>query len=363
MESLGMHKRLTLAGATTYPVRRCAVSSPGGFTLRMTVATIVLNWNGKAHLQACLGDLVGQDYPSHRVVVVDNGSEDGSQFWLRGAYPQIELIENFRNVGFAEGNNVGVRRVLADPDTRYITLVNNDTRIPPAWLSALVDALETHPDYWAAQTPLVFAKDPDVINSLGIAIEPSLWAFDDGCMERDPGRFAESEIFGVTAGAAVFRREAIEALLVDGNLFDPRFFAYYEDVDLAFRARLRGLRALMVPHPPVMHEGSATGGKAVGRKVFLLERNHWLYVLKNIPAGVFWKRILPFLAKRVSRMAQWVRPGSLRVLLASIAGNLAWIGWLPYLLSARWRNLRLSSRSNFAQALELRSGASERARV
>lgn len=219
----------------------------------MTAATIVLNWNGRGYLEGCLADLAAQDYPRHRVVVVDNGSEDGSQFWLRGAHPQVELLENHRNVGFAEGNNVGVRHLLADPEVRFIGFLNNDTRVGEDWLSKLIGALDRRPEFGAAQGPLVFAHEPELINSLGIAFERSLWAFDDGCFERDPARLEEAEVFGVTAGAAVMRREMVEDLLVDGSLFDPRFFAYYEDVDLALRARLRGWRSLLVPEAVVRH--------------------------------------------------------------------------------------------------------------
>src|SRR5687767_6514632 len=101
----------------------------------MRVTTIVSNWNGQAFLDASLPDLLGQDHTDHRVIVVDNGSSDGSQFWLRGAHPDLELVELYANTGCAHANNVGIRLALEDPDTRYIALVNNDTRIPSDWLS------------------------------------------------------------------------------------------------------------------------------------------------------------------------------------------------------------------------------------
>lgn len=329
----------------------------------MTVATIVLNWNGKRYLQDCLPDLIAQNYLAHRVVVVDNGSRDGSQYWIRGNFPQVELIETFSNVGFAEGNNVGIRRALEYPEVRYLALVNNDTRIPKDWISTLVSALDRNPEYGAAQGPLVFNDDPFTINSLGIALEPSLWAFDDGCMEKDPSRFQAGEIFGVTAGAAIFRREMVEDLLVDGALFEPRFFAYYEDVDLALRARLKGWKCLFVPGAVVRHVGSATAGREVHRKVFLLERNHWFYVIRNIPLSVFLLKTPGFLKKRAVRITQWARERNWRCLAWSIRGNLVWVLSILWLIRTRRQNLRIGDRDSLVGALDLKLGNSERSRV
>jgi GT2 family glycosyltransferase len=321
-----------------------------------SVATIVLNWNGKDFLESCLPDLKTQNYPSLRILVVDNGSEDGSQMWLRGTYPEVELIETYDNIGFAEANNVGIRRALEDPEVGYIALVNNDTRIEPEWVATLVETLERGDGFGAAQSPLVFDHDPDSINSLGIAIEPSLWAFDDGCFEENSG-LTEKEIFGVTGGACLFSREMVEDLMVGGSFFDPRFFSYYEDVDVAFRARLKGWRALLVPAPVVRHHGSGTGSRQLHRKVFMLERNHWMYVIKNVPIRIFIARLPQFIRKRVSRIVHWLRPPSLRMLFWSIRGNLAWIPRLPYLLRAR-RSTGGDAKA-LEKALSLRAGEKE----
>lgn len=329
----------------------------------MRVATLVLNWNGKAHLRTCLADLVAQDHPDHRIVVVDNGSHDGSQFWLRGAYPEIELVETFRNTGFAEGNNIGIRSILADPEVKYLALVNNDTRVPGNWVSTLVGALEAGPEFSAAQTALVFEHDPSIINSLGIAVEPSLWAFDDCCMQTDPSRFARSEVFGVTAGACMYRREMVEALLTDDCFFDPSFFAYYEDVDVAFRGRHQGFRSLFVPGPVVRHVGSATSNKSVHRKVYLLERNHWYYVIRNVPRAELVARGPHFIRKRVERVRQWVKPLQPRILVWSVLGNLIWILKLPRLLRARRSILGSARPGELARSLNIRISESDHAPV
>jgi GT2 family glycosyltransferase len=322
-----------------------------------TVATIVLNWNGREFLEACLPDLKLQSYPSQRILVVDNGSGDGSQMWLRGTYPEVELIENYVNIGFAEANNIGIRRALEDSDVAYIALVNNDTRLEADWLSSLVNALQTKDRFGAVQSPLVFDDDPATINSMGIAIERSLWAFDDGCFEPSATR-TEKEIFGVTGGACLFSRELVEDLMVDGSFFDPRFFSYYEDVDVAFRARHRGWRALLVPDPMVRHKGSGTGSREIHRKVFMLERNHWMYVVKNVPLRTFLSHLPHFLRKRVSRVVHWLRPPNLRLLAWSIRGNLVWMASLPYLLKARRRTIR-GDRRTLEAALDLRAGAKD----
>lgn len=285
---------------------------------------------------------------------MDNGSTDGSQFWMRGHWPDVELIENHRNLGFAEGNNVGIRRVLEDSEVGYIALLNNDCRVQTDWISTLVSALDSQTG--AVQGPLVFAHDPAIVNSLGIAIEPSLWAFDAGCLEKFDPSMTTSEIFGVTAGAALFRREMVEDLLVAGSFFDPKFFAYYEDVDVAFRARLRGWRSLLVPEALVVHAGSATGHRNIAGKVYFLERNHWFYVIKNVPTTVILKRIPHFVAKRFTRTFQWLKPTSLRTFIASVRGNTMWVLWLPSLVKSR-RQIRIGNRQELIRAMNLRAGS------
>ncbi|MCA9898839.1 MAG: glycosyltransferase family 2 protein, partial [Anaerolineales bacterium] len=132
-----------------------------------SVSIIVVNWNGRHHLQLCLTALFAQTYPNFEVILVDNGSTDGSQAFVREQFPTVRLIALPENVGFARGNNEGIRASTAD----YIATVNNDTRVDPNWLTALVETAESNPNVGMCAAKLLFWDRPDVINSAGICLD------------------------------------------------------------------------------------------------------------------------------------------------------------------------------------------------
>ncbi|PKP61969.1 glycosyltransferase family 2 protein [Candidatus Atribacteria bacterium HGW-Atribacteria-1] len=247
------------------------------------VAIIVLNWNGKQDTIECLESLKQITYSNYEILLVDNGSTDGSVKYFKERYPEIEIIVNEENLGFAEGNNIAMKVALKDKYVKYIALLNNDTKVEPYWLEELVKVAESDERVGSCQSKMLLMSNPMVVDAVGISITRSGGAIQDGYETRDIGQYDQvKEIFGVCAGAALYRRE----MLTQIGLFDEDFFAYYEDVDLALRARLAGWKSMYVPKAIVYHVHSATFGKNSPFKLYFLTRNEYYYKIKNLPTSI-----------------------------------------------------------------------------
>jgi GT2 family glycosyltransferase len=251
------------------------------------ISVVIANWNGRHHLAACLPALAEQTLPPDEVIVVDNGSTDGSVAWLEASFPSVRVLANDRNRGFAAANNQGIDAARGD----YVALLNNDARPMAGWLAALNQAVEGDPRRGMAASLMVFADRPGVINSTGICVDRLgiSWDRQGGRPVAAAGE-AEVEVFGASAGAALYRR----ALFDDVGVFDEAFFAYLEDVDLAWRARWRGWQAVFAPSALVYHAHSATGQEGSPFKTYWLSRNKLLVIAKNYPAPFLW-RYLPLI--------------------------------------------------------------------
>jgi GT2 family glycosyltransferase len=255
------------------------------------VTVVIPTLNGRAMLAGCLQSLEAQTYHDWEAIVVDNGSTDGTVEWLREAHPAVRVIANGENRGFAAAINQGIKAGAG----RYVATLNNDAEAAPGWLAALVGAAESERTpgvrVGMCASKMLFADRPDVINSAGICVDRAGIAWDRlGGVPDDagPGRTGEwAEVFGPCAGAALYSR----AMLGEVGLLDPDFFAYMEDVDLAWRARRAGWRCLYVPEARVLHRHSATGREGSSFKSYHLGRNKVWLVAKNYPFGPLWHHV------------------------------------------------------------------------
>lgn len=241
------------------------------------VSVVVVNWDGRVMLEQCLAVVVpGARCAGDEVVVVDNGSRDGSVPWLREVWPDVTVVCNERNEGFARAVNQGI----AASRGRYVATINNDA-VPEtaSWLAEPVRALEQDPGVWAVAMCLVFMTAPGTVQSAGVAVDRAGAARDraSGCPLSG---VAGTEVFGPSAGAALYRRADLAAL----GGFDEEYFAFYEDVDLAWRARRAGLRCVLVPSV-IRHQYSATARRDPRRKAYLLARNRTRLLAKNASAA------------------------------------------------------------------------------
>jgi len=282
--------------------------------------------------------------------VFDNGSSDGSVEFIRANHPETELIAHETNLGFADGNNRGVSWIRANLRPEYIVLLNNDTRADREWLEKLVDALASDESLGSAASSMVYESDPNLINNAGDM------PLRDGAgvargRHQEAGKFGEdAEVFGACAGAAIYRTRALEDAAIGGDVFDARYFAYNEDVDLSWRLRRKGWGCRYVAGARVVHHHAATGGRYSLWVLFHGERNRCWTLLKNFS----WWLILIAPFYTVCRIAA-VAAGSgsatghgtaaayrARSSLVSIAWTLlkAWAAALagaPCMLSKRWR--------------------------
>jgi GT2 family glycosyltransferase len=257
-------------------------------------AVVVTNWNGRTDLERCLPSLRAQTYKDFEVIVVDNGSTDGSLELLEAEFPEVHVIPLGENRGFATANNIGIRESNAE----YIALLNNDTQVDPAWLAELVDCLERHPLAASATSKMVLMQAPDTIDGAGDVLTWSFLPHPRGHGEADRGQFEEEiQVFSASGGAALWRGDVLKSL----GAFDEAFFIYYEDVDLGFRARLQGHQCWYVPTSIVLHHrGAATKG-LTEFELFHPLKNRWFMIFKDTPARL----LVRHLPEIVFGDAQW----------------------------------------------------------
>ncbi len=254
---------------------------------RPGVSVIVVNWNGRRWLPACLAAIAEQRPGPAEVIVVDNGSRDGSIEYLRGgpAGLAVNLLELGVNTGFAHAVNRGI----ALSSTELVALVNTDVVLSGDWLARMTAALAAHPAAASIACKLLTMEDPprvydagDILRRDGACEQRGRFALDDGRWD-EPG-----EVFGACAGAAVYRRGA---LLAAGG-FDERYFAYLEDVDLALALRLAGWSCWYEP-VVARHAGGGSAHQLRGGPERLVARNTLILITKAFPA-----RWLPLIAYR-----------------------------------------------------------------
>ncbi len=259
-------------------------------------SVIITNWNGKQWLSTCLDALNRQTYRDFELIFVDDGSTDGSAAWVAENYPQARLIKQRPHVGFAAANNIGIRAARGE----YIVTLNNDTRPDENFLRELVAGL-TAPDVGMVAAQMRLWDSPETLDSAGIAVDWAGFGWNCGWGQAVSAWNEPGEVFGPCAGAALYRR----AMLDEIGLFDEDFYAYYEDVDLAWRARRAGRRCRYAPAAWVLHKHSATGRLFSQKKVFLLNRNRLWAIVKNYaPVDLLWAWPLIILGDWFSALKQ-----------------------------------------------------------
>ena len=243
---------------------------------------VIVNFNGKEFLCRCLESLARQTFSNFKTVIVDNFSQDGSVDEVENLFPNVKVVRLDKNMGFSAANNYAIEQAQ---DFHWVALLNPDTKVEPDWLLNLHIAAEENPEYEFFGSHLRKQNSlgkldgtGDVYHLCGLA-----WRRDHGMPENQTSR-SVGEIFSPCAAAAMYRRD----IFIDVGGFDERFFCYFEDVDLAFRLRLKGYRCLYVPSAKVEHFGSGITGRRSDFAVYHGHRNMvWAYV-KNMPSLLLW---------------------------------------------------------------------------
>ena len=248
-----------------------------------SVFIIILNWNGWRDTVDCVESCRKLSYPSVRILIVDNGSTDGSEAILRERFPDLDVIRTGDNLGFAGGNNVGITCAL-ERGAEYVWLLNNDTVVEPDALSGLVQVAESDDSIGMAGSKIVYYDDPERLWYAGAILDPARphCPAHRGLGERDRGQYADTAETGYVTGCSLLaRREMIEEV----GLLDDDLFLYFEDVDWSARARRAGWRLMYAPASVVRHKESASTGGAVSPAVmYYTARNRLAFVRRNFPA-------------------------------------------------------------------------------
>lgn len=244
------------------------------------VCIVVLNWNQRDLTLDCLESLGELEYPPDRlqIIVVDNGSDDGTALAVRQGFPSVTVLENDDNLGFAEGNNVGIRHAMA-LGTDYVMLLNNDTVVDPAMLTALLDVAQRNSNIGIVGPKMLYFDPPDVIWCAGNRVD-----WETGGLIRLRADQADTEndepvtkVDYITGCGICLRREVIEEI----GLLDPRFFIYYEETDWCLRAHKGGWQVLCVPRARLWHKVSAAMGTQSPATDYYMARNRLLFIAKH----------------------------------------------------------------------------------
>ena len=253
------------------------------------VTVVIPNYNGIRFLRECLDSVFAQaaGTPEYEVLVIDNGSADGSLELLRESYPQVHVEALPENTGFCHAVNLGIRLSSAP----YVLLLNNDTKVKPEFIKNLCYAIESRPEAFAVSAKMLMWDHPELLDDAGDRYCVFGWAY-----ARGKGKPAEQynkpcEIFAACAGAAIYRKSILDEI----GYFDEEHFAYMEDLDLGYRARIHGYRSYYEPGAEVIHYGSASSGSRYNTwKTSLASANNIYVVGENMPL-LQWIWNLPFL--------------------------------------------------------------------
>lgn len=304
-----------------------------------SVSVIVLNWNGAACLPRCLDALQAQIFQDFEVLVLDNASTDHSVDEVEARWPGFCLVRFERNLGFSAANNRGAGMARG----RWLAFLNNDAFPQPDWLERLVEAALGSPAFSFFASHLVYAADPDRVQSAGDVCNMSGFAWSRGNgLTLGQEYLKVAEVFSPCAAAAMYERQAF----FDVGGFNEDFVSHLEDVDLGFRLRLMGRRCLYVPTAIVPHIVSAGFGIESDRTVYQVQRNViWMYV-SDMPSVLFWKYLPAHLVANLVFLIYYSMRGQARAV---------WRAKLDALrgLPAAWRRRRTLQSARIASPSDI----------
>lgn len=267
-----------------------------------TVAVIIPNYNGQKYLSDCLKSLRKQSFRDFKVIMVDNGSSDGSLSLVKRDFPEVQIIGLSENTGFANAVNVGIKETTA----KYVFLLNNDTVCEEGVIEALVNILDKRKSVFSVQAKMLQFKEPHLIDDAGDYYCALGWAFAPS-KDKDNSRYSRRvNVTSACAGAAMYRREVFEEI----GYFDEAHFCYLEDVDVGYRARLYGYDNVMEPGAIVYHVGSGSSGSRHNAfKVELTAANNLYFIYKNMNAIQVIINLPLFLAGVIIKHVFYMRKG------------------------------------------------------
>ncbi|WP_368658028.1 glycosyltransferase family 2 protein [Metabacillus halosaccharovorans] len=220
------------------------------------ISVHIVTFNSAKDIEACLTAVSKQSYPIHELVIIDNHSTDNTvkciEKWHRAySYHRLKVVENSNNIGFAAAHNQAIRLT----NTNYCLILNPDVELTPNYIKNTIGVLKNDETLGSVTGKLYRDLKNEIIDSTGIVIKKNRRSFDRGAGEKDVGQWEKlTDIFGASGAAAIYNRKMINDIMVSGQFFDEDFFAYKEDIDVAWRAQIRGWRAKFVPEAIAIHQ-------------------------------------------------------------------------------------------------------------
>ena len=258
----------------------------------------------------CLDSLNQSDFYSYEVIVIDNGSVDGSLEMIEKNYPLVRLIKNPENMGFAVACNQGIKAAKGE----YIILLNNDIEVESNWLTKLYEGMERHPECGMGTTKMMFLDQRDVFYNTGDLFHAWSAGGGRGQGEKDIGQYEEEDyVFGACAGAGIYRRNFFEKV----GVFDEDFFIFAEDVDINMRGQLQGFKCVYLPKAKVYHIGTATVGLYSDRYIYLCKRNDIFVLIRNYSLKLYFKYLWTILTHQLNDIKYFTYRGQGVVLFKS----------------------------------------------
>lgn len=261
----------------------------------MKTTVVIPNYNGKHFLETCLTALSKQTQKEFCTLVIDNGSSDGSADYIRTYFPEVQVVCCQNNYGFCGAVNRGIWMA----QTPYVLLLNNDTEVETGFVEELEKAMERHPNAFSVSSKMLRFYERDRMDDAGDMYCLVGWQFQRGVARLEQNFLKEERVFSACAGAAIYRKEVLERI----GYFDESHFAYLEDMDIGFRARIYGYENWFCPTARVYHIGSGTtGSKYNSFKVKLSARNSVYMNYKNMPT---WMLVINFFPLLIGYLVKW----------------------------------------------------------
>ena len=292
------------------------------------VAIVILNWNGKHHLQQFLPSVLSTEYSNYKLIIADNASTDDSVDFLRTEYSQVQIIQLPKNFGFAKGYNEALKEVTAD----YFVLLNSDVETTPSWLTPIIHLMENDISCGACQPKILSFNNKHFFEYAGAAggwMDEYGYPFARGRVfdvcEEDRGQYNEpAEVFWASGAAFVIKSDVFRKM----NGFDEYFFAHQEEIDLCWRMQLCGYKIFCCPQSVIYHVGGGTLPKGNARKTFLNFRNNEIMLAKNLPLSEKWWKIpCRMMFDNISAL-RGLFSGDVGYFISIVKAHLAFLYWL-----------------------------------
>jgi len=306
--------------------------------LEKKVAYIIVSWNNKDLLEDCIKSINDQDYSGKKLIVlVDNASSDNTVEYISKDFPNVTLLSELNNNGFAKGNNIGIEFALKDKEVEFVVLLNTDARLEKNWTSTLVGAAITRPKTAAMQSITLDYYDHHIIDSTHVYISEYGQGIQGSWREpiNDNYEVAPHKVFGCNAAATMITRKFIDAQPFD-KLFDETMFMYLEDVDLAARATVMGWDNYVIPGTRAYHMGSFSSSKKdPSFSLYMTFRNNMGLLIKNLPTKLFFIIFFRMLRADRALIRHLKSTGRSKAVPAVIKGRIASIIFIPIFIYKR----------------------------